>query len=205
MKRTLLSAIICFCLAVSLMAQDGYKVNFKGSKPTVTDFTWAAFTSLNYEDEEETGDRPWTIVRDAMERQRNGLPLDRGETLTIDTKNGYILFEKVCDEYDDVYVIRMEVCYWNEKDGKHKLIGFNNMASVEKGKPFFTEVSDFVFFRYNNATKRMVRCDPPGFEIDYEASYELPREGKNIIATRWNSDGTTERTVLKWNGRRFTH
>lgn len=80
---------------------------------------------------------------------------------------------------------------------------FNDLASTSDGKPLFTEVSGFDFYRYDNATKRMVSCDPPGFEIDYSGLYELPRSGKDIIFTQWNADGTTKRKVLKWNGRRF--
>ena len=127
MKRIAL-AIILSCLTLSLMAQSGIKVNYKGSKPTVADFAWAAFPSLNYEDEEESGDRPWRALENAMKRQSKGLALEEGEKLTIDSKNGYILWERSGDEDAD-YIFRLEVCYWNESDGKHKLIAFNNMAS----------------------------------------------------------------------------
>ena len=201
MKR-IVSAIILSCLTLSLMAQNGIKVNFKGSKPTVTDFAWAAFPSLNHEDEDESGDRPWTALEDAMQRYREGLPQEEGETLTIDTKNGYIMFERVSEEFGDV-IFRLEVCYWNESDGKHKLIIFNDMASTFEGKPCMTETSDIDFFRYNNATKHMVACDAPGFEVDYSLLYELPRKGKDIICTRWNDDGTTQQTILKWDGKQF--
>ena len=201
MKRKL-SLFLFLCLTLPLMAQNGIRVNYKGSKPTVTDFACAAFTSLNAEDEEECGDRPWRLLEDAMKCNRQGLPLEEGEKLTIDSKNGYILYERTYDEHED-YICRMEVCYWNESDGKHKLIAFNDMASYADGKPVVTEVSGMIFYRYNNATKRMVICDPPGFEIDYGGTYELPRIGKDIIFTRWNDDGTTTRKVLKWNGRRF--
>jgi hypothetical protein len=126
MKR-IASAIILSCLSLSMMAQNGIKVNFKGSAPTVTDFAWAAFPSLNYEDEEETGDRPWEALKSALECYNKGLPQEKGETLTIDTKNGYIVWEYSSDDYD--HISRLEVCYWNEADGKHKLIAFNNMAS----------------------------------------------------------------------------
>ncbi len=201
MKR-IVSAIILSCLTLSLMAQDGIKVSFKGSTPTVTDFAWAAFPSLNYEDEDESGDRPWRALENAMKRYREGLPQGAGETLTIDSKNGYILLERVDEEYGD-YVFRLEVCYWNESDGKHKLIAFNNMASYFQGRPGITETSGIDFFRYNNATKRMVACDAPGFEVDYRCLYELPRKGKDIICTRWNDNGTTQQTILKWDGKRF--
>ena len=195
-------AIILSCLTLSLMAQSGIKVNYKGSRPTVADFAWAAFPSLNYEDEEESGDRPWRALENAMKRHSKGLAQEEGEKLIIDSKNGYILFEHVSDEHED-YIFRLEVCYWNESDGKHKLIAFNDLASYADGKPSISEVSNFVFYRYNNATKRMVRCDPPGFEIEYNGVYELPRIGKDIIFTQWNDDGTTKRKILKWNGRHF--
>ena len=201
MKR-IASAIILACLTLSLMAQDGIKVNFKGNSPTVTDFAWAAFPSLNHEDEDESGDRPWRALEEAMTRHSKGLAQEQGVTLTIDSKNGYILFERVGEEYGDI-VFRLEVCYWNESDGKHKLIAFNNMASYMEGRPCMTEMSDLFFFRYDNATKRMEACDAPGFEIDYSCNYELPRSGKDIISTRWNDNGTIVQTFLKWDGKQF--
>lgn len=201
MKR-IVSAIILSCLTLSLVAQDGIKVNFKGSSPTITDFARAAFPSLNYEDEDESGDRPWRALENAMSRHSKGLPQEEGVTLTIDSKNGYIMFERVDDEYGDV-IFRLEVCYWNESDGKHKLIIFNDMVSYMEGRPCMTETSGIDFFRYNNATQRMEACDAPGFEVDYRCIYELPRKGKDIICTRWNDDGTTQQTILKWDGKQF--
>ena len=200
--KKIISAIALSCLVLSMVAQNGIKVNYAGSKPTVTDFAWAAFPSLNFEDEDESGDRPWIILQNAMERDRKGLPQEEGEKLTIDFKNGYILLEQVYDEYPDV-VFRLEVCYWNESDGKHKLIAFNDMASYSESGPCVTETSCLYFFRYDNSTKRMVACDPPGFEIDYGLLYELPRTGKDIITTRWNADGTTKQSKLRWDGKRF--
>lgn len=201
MKR-ITSAIIFSCLILSMMAQDGFIVNCKGPAPTVIDFAWAALPSLNHEDEDESGDRPWKALESAMKRDSSGLPQEKGETLTIDSKNGYIVYERVDEEYGD-FISRLEVCYWNESDGKHKLIAFNNMASYFEGRPCMTEMSGMSFYRYDNATKRMVGCDPPGFEIDYSCNYELPRKGKDIITTRWNDDGTTKQTILKWDGKRF--
>ena len=201
MKR-IVSTIILSCLTLALMAQNGIKVNCKGSSPTVTDFAWAAFPSLNHEGEDECGDRPWRALENAMTRHSKGLPQEQGETLTIDSKNGYILYERVYDEDAD-FIFRLEVCYWNESDGKHKLIAFNNMASYMEGRPCMTEMSGLCFYRYDNATKRMVECDPPGFEIDYSSAYELPRTGKDIITTRWNDDGTSKQKTLKWDGKRF--
>ena len=109
MKKAV-SLIIFTCLALSLMAQNGIKVNYKGSRPTITDFVWAAFPALNYEDEDETGDRPWKALENAMKLHSKGLPLEKGETLTIDTKNGYILYEHSGDEDAD-YIFRLEACF----------------------------------------------------------------------------------------------
>lgn len=201
--RRIASAIILSCLTLSLMAQSGIKVNYKGSKPTVADFAWAAFPFLNYEDEEESGDRPWRVLENAMKRQSKGLAQGEGEKLIIDSKNGYILYEHAGDEDQD-YIFRLEVCFWNESDGRHKLIAFNNMASYAEGRPSMTELSDIRFYRYDNNTKRMVACDPPGFTIEYSGTYSMPRVGKNIIFTHWNDDGSTTVKVLRWNGRRFS-
>ena len=188
---------------MTLMAQNGIKVSYKGSRPTVTDFAWAAFPSLNYEDEEESGDRPWKALENAMKRHSKGLPQEEDVKLVIDKKNGYILFERSNGE--DTYLFRLEVCFWNESDGRHKLIAFNDLASFSDGMPAVTETSNFCFYRYDNVTKRMVACDPPGFEIDYGCSYELPRKGKDIVVTQWNADGTSKQKVLKWNGKQFSH
>ena len=92
MKKAV-SVIIFTCLALSLMAQNGIKVNYKGSRPTITDFVWAAFPALNYEDEDETGDRPWKALENAMKLHSKGLPLEKGETLTIDNSNVYFVHD----------------------------------------------------------------------------------------------------------------
>ena len=36
-----------------------------------------------------------------------------------------------------------------------------------------------------------------------EAIYLYDGKGKDIITTRWNDDGTTQQTILKWDGKRF--
>ena len=95
------------------------------------------------------------------------------------------------------------MCYWNESDGKHKLFAFNNMASFDEDGPIATETSGMYFYRYNNATKKMTYCYTPGFELDYQNTYALPRAGKDIVETKWNSDGTKTEKLLKWDGHKF--
>jgi hypothetical protein len=51
----------------------------------------------------------------------------------------------------------------------------------------------------------MTLCDPPGFEIDYQCVYALPRTGKNITVTKFLKNGQTTKKTLKWNGKRFSY
>ncbi len=185
------------CGTLALIAQDGIKVYYQGNGPTISDFARAFFEDYN---EDECGDKPANAVRDAMSRQRQGLPLDDGETLIIDEKNGYIFFERD----DESTNHRMEMCYWNEKGGKYKLFAFNNTSLVANGKLIVTETSGLMFYRYNNATKTMTYCKSPGFEVDYGCSYTLPQIGKDIIVTEWDETGPAIDKPLKWNGRGFS-
>lgn len=197
--RKLSFAIILACLTLSLAAQDVVKVKYRGAKPTISDFSWAYLSSINH-DEDECGDEPANAVKDAWVRHRKGLPQEKGVTLIIDEKNGYVLYEH---RYDDV-VIRMEMCYWNEADGKHKLFVFNNLATTNSHGLICTETSGLTFYRYNNATKKMTYCDPPGFKVEYDCSYAMPRAGKDITVTKWDTNGKKlHQKTLKWNGRRF--
>ena len=200
MKRISL-AFIFVCFALSLTAQDNIKVKYKGAHPTISDFAWAFLTAD--EGDDECGDHPTYAVRDAMIQQRKGLPLEDGETLTIDDKNGYVEYRRVYDGAD--YVCVMEMCYWNEADGKHKLFAFNNLASMIDGKPVITETSSLLFYRYNNATKKMTYCAPPGFEVEYSGTYALPHTGKDITFTMWDDDGNKTVKILKWDGRKFKY
>lgn len=201
--RRITFALLFAILTLSVYAQDVIKVNYKGARPTVSDFARAAFAVFNADDD-EPGDRPWKSVENAMKQRSKGIPQEEGETLTIDTKNGYILYELAGNEDED-YINRMEVCYWNEADGKHKLVAFNNLASFVEGRPLLTETSDLIFYRYNNATKKMTRINAPGFKVNYGATYALPRNGKNITVTTWDENGTPTKKTLKWNGRGFSY
>ncbi|MBO4871240.1 MAG: hypothetical protein J5565_04580 [Muribaculaceae bacterium] len=202
MKRNTL-AIIFACCTLALLAQDAIRVKYQGAKPTISDLAWAFLNAIDNE-EEECGDKPSNAILNAWTQQREGLPLMEGETLTIDEKNGYVLYEF----HYDSHILKMEMCYWNEADGKHKLFAFNNMASInlDDGKPILTETSGLNFWRYDNATKKMTYCDPPGFEVEYfDTAYALPCSGKNITVVKWNEDGTKTEKTLKWDGHKFSY
>ena len=119
MKRLSL-AIVFVCCTLAVAAQgDGFRVNYQGAKPTIKDFALAYIASLISEAEEcdEEGMSLYENLQDAIKCQAKGLPLEENRTLTIDQKNGFLVYEHKHSEY----LSRIEMCYWNEADGKHKL------------------------------------------------------------------------------------
>ena len=206
MKRLSFLFILAIC-ALAVAAQDVVRVNYRGSRPTIRDFAVAYLSTFPGADEVEEGEQEGLRLLDdmkaALARQSKGQPLDKSETLTIDQQNGFLLYQQ---RHDD-YTTKIELCFWNESDGKHKLVACYREYS-EGGRD---ESDGLIFFRYNNATKEMTRCMNEdlgiyGKYIDgYDLiSYSLPRKGKDIIVTSWKTSSDKKQTRLKWNGRRFT-
>ena len=203
-------AIIFLCASLALAAQDAIRVNFQGAQPTITDFLLAylnTISDVNDLDEcDMEGVAMYDVLRTAFFCQNEGIELDEGETLTIDKKNGYLLFEL---RYDDD-VSRIEMCYWNEADGRHKLFACVR-ETYSNGRYVCGQFDNWEFFRYNNATKTMLPYDSEETGIDAAYcmgdngfySFKLPRTGKDIIVTKWNIDGTKQQKTLKWNGYKF--
>ena len=203
MKRLSLAIIFaCFTLAVAAQ-EDGFRVNYQGAKPTIKDFALAYITSLISEAEEcdEEGMSLYENLQDAIKCQAKGLPLEANRTLTIDQKNGFLVYEHKYIEH----LGRIEMCYWNEADGKHKLFACNRW-SFENGKPMMGQYDVLCFYRYDNATKKMSWCESPGFDVEYfNKSYALPRTGKDITVTTWEDNGKKTQKTLKWNGHGFSY
>lgn len=196
-KATLTIILACFTMALS--AQETIRVNYKGAKPSIVDFAWAYLTP-DVADEPEEDAEATAGVSQALYNYRKGIPLEEGETITVDQKNGYILYER---KWDDGSMVRTEMCYWNESDGKHKLFAYSNWY-YENGKPAQGQYDCVTFYRYNNATKIMKHYEDPGFRVDYDhATYSLPRTGKDIIVNKWDKNGKKTQKTLKWNGRKF--
>ena len=197
MNRAIL-ALILACSTLALSAQTQIKVNSKGAKPTISDFAWAVI-SRNDQFDEADFDESANALKQAMIRHQKGIAQEKGVTLTIDEKNGYILYESK----DGEYTVQVEMCYWNEADGKHKLFAFKTELFTNGKRSEPGQYDGLVFYRYDNAAKKMTVCDA-GIEVEYfNISYALPRSGKNITVTRWNPDGTTKQETLKWNGHGF--
>lgn len=186
-------------MTITVNAQDSFRVNYQGASPTIVDFAWA-FLFSDDDDEEECDQEATAGIKNALTNYRQGKPQDENVTFTVDTKNGYIVYEFRYDEH----LSRIEMCYWNEADKKHKLFAYNHW-SFSNGKRRLGQYDTLVFCRYNNATKKMTMCETPGFDVDYyNNSYALPRTGKDIIATKWSDDGTKTQKTLKWNGSGFS-
>lgn len=203
MKRSVLTIVFACCL-LALAAQDSFRVKYQGSKPTISDFAWA-FLSSGATDDDGCIDESTNAFKQAWIRHRKGAPQTEGDKLTIDKKNGYVLYESRYDEH----LLKVEMCYWNEADQKHKLIAYN-VQCFSNGKHSPGQYDGLIFFRYDNASKKMTQCDAPGFDVQYglddgaTISYSLPRKGKDITVTYWYPNDKKQKT-LKWKGHKFTH
>ena len=186
-------------MTITANAQDDFRVNYQGASPTIVDFAWA-FLFSDDDDEEECDQEATAGIKNALMRYRQGKPQEENVTFTVDTKNGYMVYEFRYEEH----LSKIEMCYWNEADKKHKLFAYSHWC-FSNGRPSQGQYDTLVFGRYNNATKKMTMCDTPGFDVDYyKTTYVLPRTGKDIIATKWNDDGTKTQKTLKWNGHGFS-
>ena len=203
MKKLSLAIVFACCTLAVAAQEDGFRVNYQGAKPTIKDFAKAYLASL-FTDVEECdleGLGMYADLQDAIKRQGKGLPLEANSTLTIDQKNGFLVYEHKHSEY----LSRIEMCYWNEADGKHKLFACNRW-SFENDKPMMGQFDVLSFYRYDNATKKMSWCETPGFDVEYlNKSYALPRTGKDITVTTWDDNGKKTQKILKWNGRGFSY
>ncbi len=203
MKRKTILAIIFACCTLTLMAQNVIRVNYQGSKPTISDFAWAFLSSVN--DDDCCSEESINAIKQAWIWHRKGIPLNEGETLFIDRENGYVLYESRYEEH----LLKIEMCYWNEVDRKHKLFACN-VASFSNGKYSPGQFDGLTFYRYDNASKTMTLCNDTGIDVAYftgngaTVSYALPRTGKDITLTSWYDNGKKKQKTLRWNGRRFS-
>lgn len=209
MKKVSL-AIMLACCALTMSAQDAIRVNFQGAKPSISDFI-TAYLAPTYGEDGECDNESMSGIRDAWERHRKGLKLCDGDTFTLDAKNGFAVYESKYNDDLGEYLTRIEMCFWNEADGKHKLFAYNH-TSYKDGKFYPGQFDGLTFMRYNNATKTMKYYSDEGVQAVYESmapnvecSFALPRSGKDIIVTLWDKDGKKTEKTLKWNGRRFSH
>lgn len=203
--------MIFACCTLVMAAQDDIRVKYQGAKPTISDFASALLASRDDHDEEDCVDESTNAFSNAWEKYRKGIPQDDNVTLTVDEKNGYVLYVNKYEYESQVDELRIEMCYWNETDGKHKLVAYN-VAYFRNGVCEPGQFDGLTFYRYNNATKKMAMWNDVGFEVQFGTqdgdgfayiTHALPRTGKDIVVTTWYKAGKQQKT-LKWNGRRFS-
>ena len=211
MKKVLLLVSLLAFSVLGLSAQS-FPVKFQGEKPNISDFAWAY---VNYEltpaedEEDEEGYYNESIgaVKNAMDKQRANKAQDPDVTLAIDLRNGFVLYEWKDSDSDNR--LRVEMCYWNESDGKHKLFACG-VYYFDGDKYSAGQFDGLTFYRYDNAAKTMTYADDLGFDVEYSTddgawvTYDLPRSGKNITVNYWYDNGTKKQKTLKFDGRRFS-
>ena len=198
MKRLSLAILLTFCM-MGMAAQEGIQVLYEGPQPNIYDFAWAYCLQDNG-DAEECERESLTGLADALERYAQGEEQSKNVKLTVDKKNGFL-----CHEWrDGENMQRIEMCYWNEADKKHKLVAVSRWC-YENGKPALGQYDGLSFLRYSNATKKMTFCAAPGFDVEYDnTTYSLPKVGKDITMNKWSKSGQKTQTPLKWNGKGFS-
>ncbi len=127
--------------------------------------------------------------------------------LSIDQRNGFVLYE--WKDPDSSNRLRVEMCYWNESDGKHKIFACG-VYYFDGDKYSTGQFDGLTFYRYDNAAKTMTYADDLGFDVEYSTedgawvTYDLPRSGKNITVNYWYQNGTKKQKTLQFDGHRFS-
>lgn len=207
-------AILLACFTLTMAAQEGDEgitVKFTGTNPSITDFVRSYLDCFNSDDDVDECDEEGLVIykemSEAMSRQGKGLALNEGSTLTIDQKNGYILYEQRNDNVDH----KVEMCFWNMADGKHKLFASNRVTFLD-GKYVCGQYDGIEVYRYSNARKTMIplTIDEAGLDAAYGAedgamtAFSLPRTGKDITVSYWWLDNSNpKQRTLKFNGQGF--
>lgn len=201
MKRTLFIAIALYCTLSMAAQSDLINVKSKGAKLAISDFANALI--MSYENEDSDLNESLGSFANAWKAYSKGKRLPKGTTITVDTNNGYICYES---KYDND-LLRMEMCFWNENDKRHKTFAYTTMC-YSNGIYRPGQYDGIYFYRYDSANKKMSYTTDMGYIFEYSdkdnswISYSLPRAGKDIIATTWHKNGKKQKTI-KWNGHGF--
>ena len=193
MKKTILFAI-ALIMSMAVQAQ-GIRVNYKGAKPTISDFVTAY---LSQEDDEEMIRGIW----EDWQCHQQGKALSDGASFLVDVANGFVRYDK---RYASNTYSYTEFCYWNCKDNQNKLLAVNR-GCIEGGHPVTAQFTGLKFYTYDNATKRIVHTYNTdlgaAIHTRSEVTYALPQAGKDIMATI-HAQQREVQILMKWNGAKF--
>ena len=202
--KKIFAMVAMMVMTLTVSAQEGgIRVNYQGAKPTISDFV-TAFLNARSEGDDDCSDESFNAVQQAWNKHIKGKKLSSNETISVDQKNGFVVYET----RDGNHLLRVEMCYWNEADQKHKLFAYN-VGCYDNGKYSPGQFDGLTLYRYNNATKKMAVSFDNGFDVEYGTedgamvSYALPRTGKDIVVTYWKNNSKKQKT-LKWQGRKFS-
>ena len=93
MKRIILS-IVLVCCTLSLAAQETIRINYKGAKPTISDFATAFLSVYEWNDDsDDVLDEARNAMKNTWLDYLKGEKLSQNEKLTVDQKNGYLRYE----------------------------------------------------------------------------------------------------------------
>ena len=186
--------VIALMMGMTIQAQ-GIRVHYSGQNPTIIDFVTAY---LSQEDDEEMING----ILDDWTHHQQGQALSNGASFTVDVKNGFVRYDK---RYTGNTYSYTELCYWNCKDQKHKLLAVNR-GCIEQGKPVTAQFTGLKFYTYDNQTKRMAHTFNTdlgaGIHTQKVVTYALPQSGKDIMATIHAPQNEVQ-ILMKWNGAKF--
>lgn len=79
-------------MTITASAQNSFELRFLGTYPDIIDFAWN-FVTINDDDPEGEADESMNAVKQALEKYRTGVDLDENDILTVDKKNGFLVYE----------------------------------------------------------------------------------------------------------------
>lgn len=205
MKRLFLLLFLP-ALVLAAQAQDdgelSYRVKFNGAAPAITDF----IDALLSQNEDEMGEAIgifhtyWNVYKRSKE-------LPPAVKIKVDKPHGFVSFSHHYAE--DNSSLSIETCYWNSKDGRHKIVA-QTIATYQNGRPVMGQYDGITFYTYDSRT-RLLKWTPIADVCGEEFNelglvdgtvISLPVEGKDISIWRPTGNGT-KHYWLKWNGNGF--
>ena len=200
MKRLSLTIMFALCTLGAVAQNRWIEVGFLGTDPDIMDFAWSYATNTDGNEDAEI-DESTNALQQALERYRTGQEQQKGFTITVDRKAGYILIQSK----QNGFISKWEMCYWNMADKKHKLFAVCTELSENGKRSGPGQYDGLTFYRYDNSLRKMMAYDA-GVDVEYfNISYSLPRAGKDITVTHWSeNDREKWTTTLKWNGHGFS-
>ena len=186
-KKFQLLLALMLTIAISASAQNPYAeidnskyadvLKFTGQKPTITDFVTYYIGEPDPPEEDDGLECGWICdFRDIWYKYRKNKPLTTSEKwtekVTVDAKNGYACLEAYFALKEDNYKrdAKIEICYWNCSDGKHKVVAVSETCTDNGKASGPAELfGGFQLYLYNNTTHKITRAD---LGVDVKTGYE---------------------------------